>query len=299
MTFLNEIQKAWSQLWGFTSDGDYIYFNNQPLYYGNSKIETWDELLTANPQEIKTEAGYRQTPNAKTYDELMTPENFSYGAFDWENEHGTRLGFSLGYYRLGVTDDTNCTFGGTFHGVFQNGIMQANDSNFGLGFSGDYGEDLEFISARIDLKLHYDEYYIYSEGNFYFGFYMVSKEGYDQQIACVLDSQGLKGYLYDGGPDWEAWDPNWSIDETLLYAVYFDDGRNLPDGVEWNDELRSYFVPKVKEEKTVILTTSQASNALQGVEIMTHATVWTGAVTIISFMFALFRLVSRAFSGRR
>lgn len=182
---------------------------------------------------------------APDYDELMTRENFSYGAFDWDNEHGTRLGFSLGYYRLVVNEDTNCTFGGTFHGVFQNGVMQENDSNFGLGFSRVYGEDVEFISVLIDFELHYDEYYIYSEGNFYFPFYMVSLTGFTQYIACIVSSEGIQAYYFDD-PDWVEWEFEWPIDDSNLYAVYFDDGRNLPEGVQWNDELRSYFVPTVK-----------------------------------------------------
>lgn len=200
-------------------------------------------LAGAHGEEVLADGNALVAPD---YEELMTPENFSYGAFEWENEHGTRLGFSLGYYRLVVNEHINCTFAGSYYGVIQNGNMQANDSNFGLGFSSTYNEDVEFISVNITYKLSFDEYYIFGSEDYYFSFYMVSKAGYNQQIACVLDSAGIMAYLYDGGPDWIQWDFDWSIDESSLYAVYFDDGRNLPEGVEWNDELRSYFVPTVK-----------------------------------------------------
>lgn len=200
-------------------------------------------LNGAHGEEVLADGNALVAPD---YDELMTPDNFSYGAFYWENEHGTRLGFSLGYYRLVVNEDTNCTFAGSYYGVAQNGNMQPNDGNFGLGFYSTYNEDVEFISVNLTTLFSFDEYYIFGAEEYYFSFYMVSQTPFYQIIACYLHSDGMNLYYFEEGVGWSEWDLEWPIDDSNLYSVYFDDGRNLPEGVKWNDELRSYFVPTVK-----------------------------------------------------
>lgn len=184
---------------------------------------------------------------ATDYDELMTPENFSYGAFDWENEHGNRLGYSLGCYKLTVLQDTETYFSGTYFGVWSYGMAYDSDCNFGLGFSGAYESNYdEYITLLVTSDHLYRDDYTMPDRDFYFPFYFVSNTNVYMVFSGFMTVDGIEIFLWDD----DAWNivdsDDFVIDDTTEYFVYFDDGRNLPEGVEWNDELRSYFVPTVK-----------------------------------------------------
>ena len=183
----------------------------------------------------------------KSYDDLMEVENFSYGAFDWTNEHGTRVGFSLGSYDLYLGSSN---FGLSFYCSSGVGVYSSiGDSyNYGLGFPS------SSLYMSVILGLYDDgtinEFYVDDflfDTHSYFCFYCVYDDIVTNFSAFVIDSDDiLFGYHYYDG----VWSRLALSDilgnEILSHNIYFDDGAHLPEGVSWNDELRSYFVPKVK-----------------------------------------------------
>lgn len=189
----------------------------------------------------------------KSYDELMEVENFNYGSFDWSNEHGTRLGFSLGLCKsiLYYEDLENYTneFFFTPTGVGYGGGFL----DYGLGFSSSYitSSNECYLHGYIDgswLKFIVDDFALPSN-EFYSCFYLVG-DGADYVIAvCFTNSLVTYFQHYEGSWTYmgDAGDLDIGAD---VVCIYFDDGAHLPEGVSWTDELASYFVPKVKVTET-------------------------------------------------
>lgn len=189
------------------------------------------------------------------YDYLMIPEHFSYGAFDWvnHNEDKTRIGFSLGYLAPEISVSTDLEFIATPYGIssYNNGYII---DNHGLGFSGNI--DSSFIDYHLvidsDTQMVDDNYIddSYLADDSYFCFYV--SEDYSQWpwhiLACVVYSDDVLVWHYNRTTNF--WDTlSWSdVDFFDWYQpkFFFDDGKNLPSQVVWDDELRSYFVPSVK-----------------------------------------------------
>lgn len=188
----------------------------------------------------------------KTYEEAMQVDNFSYGDWEWENEHGTRFGFSLGRFSLELEYKADFRLYGMRNGVAVTD-SSSNDFNYGLGFPSydDWLNDLNYISVAWDEYYFYELEYMFT-GNGYFAFYLVPALDieYSGVFAYVFDSQGAHLYLNDVGQGWDIVDDDYPLDDRTFHHVFFDDGANLPQGFEWNDELRSYFVPTLKTHET-------------------------------------------------
>lgn len=213
-------------------------------------------LAGAHGEEVLADGNALVAPD---YEELMTPDNFSYGAFDWENDEYYRYGFSLGVLDIGYYNgDSNII---RLHrlGVSTSVSGRATFINGGLGFAfPDPSEEVRDSfrisvnssssgGAHIQFNFGYDV-----EQNGYFGFYTVSGDSVTAFVChydAINEYENFYSYSYDlSSGDWlETYvfsQYNFYTSGHLL--LYFDDGQNLPEGVEWNDELRSYFVPTVK-----------------------------------------------------
>lgn len=189
------------------------------------------------------------------YETAMQMENFKYSDWDWENEHGTRLGFSKGYLNFNIQDDVILGLHSDGVAVGYYSYYDSGDSpvNFGLGFYNNVGYcaldlyfdsnvlflDLINVSESIDYTFYGCLYFVDVNDEVVYSFiasYSVNGN-YDLHVY-FNDTTTSDGWLPFTSTSWEAWDG--------VVSIYFDDGANLPEGVEWNDELRSYFVPTLK-----------------------------------------------------
>lgn len=204
---------------------------------------SFSALTGAHGERILEDTSYI-TPS---YDDLMTAENFSYGAFDWTNEHGTRLGFSLGYLELSdYYDGFNLNANSFGISCYPN---NSDTYDHGLGFSGEQEIDLS-INYYLDINsLEIEVAEALSSVDMYTAGYVESGGAITAFIIISSNQNNEILYFYYTGEDWdEALD----LDVGDSYAfIYFDDGAHLPEGIEWNDELRSYFVPTVKPVEVV------------------------------------------------
>lgn len=306
MSIYTEINKAWATLFGFKVEDDEATFNDKPLYWNNNAVANWDDLLSAKPSDLKQSAGFTEVPNTKTYDELMTTENFSYGAFDWTNEHGTRLGFSLGKITIFDTTEGGYQFTATTNGIGFWTDGTAGTQNNGLGYAEKIENYMAFYVDQQPKKISLDEIVMPDNQTYYVCGYMHNGETwetYGSHFAFVLEANmeyttwNTKIYHYNGG-NWVL-DNNPYIDDDDMLVMYFDDGRQLPEGIEWNEELASYFVPKVKEtEITTILTQTTATQAMLGAQIMTHVSLWGMGIGCACFIVGIFKLFARSLSRR-
>lgn len=200
-----------------------------------------------------------------TYEEAMTADRFSYDSFDWENEHGRRLGFSLGYfyYYLYSTGGSEVLFNCSEYGV-EASTSSFESTNAGLGFAGNADTFISILGNGV--QFFFNDFAGEDNLKYYMCFYLTPGSDttvYDGVYAFVCSVTGTgSGYISEedvyftygsGDSEWQYTGLSWDevvIDDRSFHYIYFDDGAHLPEGVELNDELRSYFVPELKPQET-------------------------------------------------
>lgn len=302
MGIYTHIFRAWATLAGF--DGESPTFADRELYANGVLIADWNRLYTIKPEDLRIYDGYTEGV-AKTYAELMTPDNFYYGAFDWENEYGKRIGF----YKGAILTNTEYAYltnteTGTYLEVdteYISGFVHIE--GLGNNPTGDY------ICTYLDFSgndIYADDYDSSGTTTIYVAGYLLSRlngqvnEIYAYKIDYDPESSDSSREIWLCDQQANEWSllnvlPQFNYDSMEIYG---DDGAHLPEGVTWSETLASYFVPSVKTPMELNLITSQANEALLGVQIATHASLWAMGIGCGVFIVALFKMFARIFQRR-
>lgn len=169
-----------------------------------------------------------QTPS---YDDLMTPENFRYDAFDWETSKGTRFGFSLGYLAINEWNSSQMLYSyryGVDIYVDANGDVNTLD-NFGLGWAGADEDGEEYIGFDFGLGVYgIDDVQTEEVSGIYSLVY--SPYGSNEVALELAFSDGTSEVWYFDGDDWFKQSPPFSSFqwESAPNILYFDDGSHMP-----------------------------------------------------------------------
>lgn len=160
------------------------------------------------------------------YDYLMQNENFSYGAFDWENEHGQRIGFSLGSLMVeSSTFELDFLISPDASGIsvyYNTGAV----TNCGLGFFGSIQENYASIIFDNGPDFYVDETTFTSSTYSYywaFGFDMANGEKDIFVFTFVNGNNSFLWWNFDNGiVNHDTGTPE-DFDFSMSFNMYFDD----------------------------------------------------------------------------